>query len=312
MIRKILVPLDGSEFGEHALPLAAALAKKSGAMIHMVHVHQPAPPIPAGGMELVDLYDVHLRQDEEAYLSDCVRRVREQADVPASSMLLDGGDVASLLRGYAETVDAEMVVMSTHGRGTLGRWWLGSVADELAHAIARPIVMVRPGEGRADLAVKPEIKCILVPLDGTPLAEEALLPAEEWAKPFEAEIALARVCPPVLRASYLPEDVTMAGLTRSGLEEVAAVQRKANAECRRYLEGVAAKLQKRGLKVTTHVNVAEDSAAGIVEAAKESDASLIAMETHGRTGLSRLFMGSVADRIVRGGGYPVLINRPSK
>ncbi len=311
MIRKILVPLDGSEFGEHALPLAASLAKKTGAMVHLVHVHQPAPPIPAAGLEMVDLFDVHLRQDEEAYLADAARRLRDLADVPASAMLLEGGNVPNLLREYAQSADAEMVVMSTHGRGTLGRWWLGSVADELARSMPRPVVMVRPGEGKADLSQRPEVKCVLVALDGTPEAEEVLGPAAELAEPFEAEMALVRVCPPVLRASYLPDGTSLPGLTHTALENISAAQKKAVKECREYLDGVGDRLRKYGLTVTQHVLIEEDPAAGILAAAKECNASVIAMETHGRVGFSRLFMGSIADRVVRGGGVPVLINRPA-
>jgi len=311
MIRKVLVPLDGSEFGEHALPLAASLAKKTGAMLHLVHVHQPAPPIAAAGLELVDLFDLHLRQDEEAYLADVSRRVRELADVPASSMLLEGGDVAKVLREYAETADAEMVVMSTHGRGMLGRWWLGGVADELARSMPRPVVMVRPEEGKADLARKHELKCVLVALDGTPLAEDVLEPASALAEPFEAEVAIVRICPPVLRASYLPDGTSLPGLTHTALENISSAQRKAITECREYLDGVGDRLRKSGLHVTQHVTIEEDPAVGILAAAKECNASIIAMETHGRMGFSRLFMGSIADRVVRGGGIPVMIRRPA-
>jgi nucleotide-binding universal stress UspA family protein len=311
MIRKILVPLDGSELGEHALPLAASLAKKTGAMLHLAHVHQPSPPIPAGGLELVDLFDVHLRQDEEAYLADVARRVREQADVPVSTFLLEGGEVARLLREYAETADVEMVVMATHGRGTLGRWWLGSVADELARSMPRPVVMIRPEEGKADLSQKPEPKCVLVALDGSKMAEEVLEPAAAMAQPFGAEMALVRVCPPVIRASYLPDGTSLPGLTQTALDNISSAQKKAVKECREYLDGIGARLRKYGMKVTQHVVIEEDPAAGILAAAKDCQASIIALETHGRVGLSRLFMGSVADRVVRGGGIPVLINRPA-
>src|SRR5688572_26065750 len=124
MIRKILVPLDGSEFGEHALPLAAELARRTGAMLHLIHVHQPVPAVPAAGLELVDLYDSHLKDSERSYMEAVAQRLRDEADVHASSIMLDGGDVAEVMRDYAKTVEAEMAVMATHGRGALGRWWL--------------------------------------------------------------------------------------------------------------------------------------------------------------------------------------------
>lgn len=313
MIRSILVPLDGSAFGEHALPLAASLARKSGAMLQLVHVHQPAPPIPAAGFEMVDLFDLHLREDEMAYLADVSRRLREAADVPAQTVLLTEGDVVRSLRQYATDKGAELVVMSTHGRGTMGRWWLGTVADELARTMPRPIVMVRPEEeGKADLGRKVELRSIVVALDGTPLAEQVIEPAIRLGEPFGAALALVRVCSPVLRTSYLPDGATLAGLMHSHLEQIATMQRKAEQECHEYLDKVAAKLADRGLCVSTHVPIDEEPADAILAVAKERSADLIALETHGLRGLSRLFMGSVADRVVRGGGVPVLLNRPAE
>src|SRR4051812_43964443 len=102
MIRTILVPLDGSEFGEHALPIAASLARKAGAVLHLVHVHQPARPVTAVGLVLVDTFDLHLQQDEQAYLSDCGRRVREAVPVPTHTALLPNNDVVRALRDYAD------------------------------------------------------------------------------------------------------------------------------------------------------------------------------------------------------------------
>lgn len=312
MIRKILVPLDGSEFGEHALPLAVALARRTGAMLHLIHVHQPSPTVPAAGLELVDLYDTHLKDSESSYMEAVAQRVRDQGDVQASSIMLDGGDVAEVLRDYAKMVEAEMAVMATHGRGAMGRWWLGSVADELARTLPRPIVLVRPEEGKADLKRLPPLSRILVALDGTPLAEEALGPALELAKVAEAAVLLVRVCAPALRASYLPYGTTQHALTHTALEGLAAAQRREVKECQGYLDNLAQRLRGQGREIETLVVIDEDPANGILEAARERSVSLIAMESHGRTGLSRLFMGSVADRVVRGGGVPVLVNRPSR
>jgi nucleotide-binding universal stress UspA family protein len=310
VIRTILVPLDGSAFGEHALPMAASLARSVGAMLHLVHVHQSAPPVPTVGFEMINLFDLHLREDELAYLSDVKRRVAEACDVPVTSALLGEGDVVRSLRAYADDHAIEMVALATHGRGALGRWWLGSVADELARTMTRPVVLVRPGEGRTDLRQRPALRSIVVALDGTASAEQVLEPAVRLGEPFGAAFALVRVCPPVIRSSYLPEGTTLHGLTHGALEQLAALQRKAEGECRDYLDGVAMTLRGRGLHVTTHAPVEEEPADGILAVARARHADLIAMETHGRRGLSRLFKGSVADRVVRGGEAPVMLNRP--
>lgn len=311
MIRTILVPLDGSEFGEHALPTAASLARKAGAVLHLVHVHQPAPPATAIGLEFVDMYDLHLQQDEQAYLADCGRRVREAGPVPTHTALLPNGDIVQALRDYADREKIDLVVMSTHGRGTLGRWWLGAVADELARTMTRPVMLVRPEEGKTDLHLQPELKSIVIPLDGTPLAEQVIEPAINLGSLFGATFSLVRAVSPVVRSSYLPEGTTIHGLTESVLEQIGSMQKKAEKEARDYVEGIAKKMSERGLVVTAHVPVEEEPADAILAVAKERRADLIAMETHGRRGFSRFFMGSVADKVVRGGGVPVLLNRPA-
>lgn len=311
VIRTILVPLDGSEFGEHALPLAISLAHTTGAKLHLVHVHQPAPPVPVAGFEMVDLFDLHLREDEEAYLADVKRRVSQLGELVPITTLLTDADVARALREYAQAHNAEYVVTSTHGRGTMGRWWLGSVTDELARTLPQPMVMVRPGEGKADLQRRPQLKTIVIPLDGTPLAEQVIEPAIRLGEPFGANFCLLRVCPPVLRKSYLPEGTTLRGMSHGLEEQIGVTQRKAEIACQDYLNEVASRFASRCLHWSTCVPVEEDPADGILECARKRNADLIAMETHGRTGLTRLFMGSIADKVIRSGDVPVLVNRPS-
>src|SRR5262245_29143798 len=119
MLRSILVPLDGSTFGEHALPLAIQLARRGGAVLHLVHVHQIVPPATVAGGAVMASIDVHLRQDELAYLADAARRLAETGPLPVKTALIDG-DVAPALGEYAGRINADVVVMSTHGRGALG------------------------------------------------------------------------------------------------------------------------------------------------------------------------------------------------
>jgi nucleotide-binding universal stress UspA family protein len=311
MLRSIVVPLDGSAFSEHALPLACSLARQSGAILHLLHIHQPPPPIPAAGFEMVDLYDKRLREDELAYLADVKRRIDAAGDVVTKTALRGDGDVVRSVRDYAEEFAADQMVMATHGRGALGRWWFGSVADELARTMPRPVVLVRPGEGEADVTRRPQLKSIVVALDGTGLAEQIVEPVIRMGEPFGATFALVRVCPPVIRTSYLPEGTTIQGLDNGELEHLSALQRKALGECKDYLDAVAARFTASGLRCTTHAPVEEEPAYGILGIARAQSAGLIAMETHGRRGLSRLFLGSVAEKVVRGAEVPVLMNRPA-
>jgi nucleotide-binding universal stress UspA family protein len=269
MVRSILVPLDGSTFGEHALPLAASLARRAGATLHLVHVHQIVPPETIAGIAVMDAIDVHTRQDEQAYLADVARRVGEAGPVSIKTALMDGA-VAHALCEYAEQQFVDLVVMSTHGRGALGRFWLGSVADDLMRELPRPVLLVRPHEGKPDLGRQPELKSIVVPLDGTPLAEQVIEPALELGKLFNAEFTLLRVNKPVLRPSYLPDGSTVLGLGHSVLVQVNDLQREAQEDARKYLNGVAAKLAERGFAVQTRVVINEEPAAGILQEARPS------------------------------------------
>jgi nucleotide-binding universal stress UspA family protein len=305
MIRSILVPLDGSAFGEHALPLAAGLARH-GAVLNLVHVHQVVPPATIAGVAVMDTLDLHLRQDEQAYLADVVRRLREVGPIEVQTTLVDG-DVEPAIRAEAARVEAELVVMSTHGRGTLGRFWLGSVADELVRDLPRPVVVVRPHEGKPDLHREPDLSQILLPLDGTAHAEQIIEPALRLGELFDASYTLVRVVKPALRDSYVPDG---SFVQASLMSEVQVLQKHLHDEAQAYLDRVAARLKERRVRVSTRVLVDEQPAVAILLEAQARQVGMIVLETHGRSGLSRLFRGSLADKIVRGGTVPVLLNRP--
>jgi nucleotide-binding universal stress UspA family protein len=309
MIRSILVPLDGSTFGEHALPLATSLARRAGATLDLVHVHQVVPPATIAGVAVMDTLDLHLRQDEQAYLADVARRITDNGPIRIKTALIDG-DVVSSLCAQAALAEADVTVMSTHGRGALGRFWLGSVADQLVRDMPRPVLVVRPHEGKPDLHREPDLGNILLPLDGTGVAEQIIEPALRLGKLFDSSFTLVQVIKPALRINYLPDGSSVQGLSHTLLTEVQALQKQLHDEALSYLERVAARLRERGVKVQVRVIVDEQPAVGILLEAQIRQAGLIAMETHGRRGLSRLFLGSVADKVVRGGMVPVLLNRP--
>ncbi len=277
------MPLDGSVFGEHALPLATNLARKAGATLHLVHVHQPVPSATLSGVHIRDPIDRHLCRDERAYLADVTRRLKQFTFAPLHTALLDG-DCVPTLREYAEENDIGLVVMSTHGRGALGRLWLGGIADDVVRKMPRPVLLVRPPEGECDFRRFPELRSILLPLDGTPLAEQVIEPTLGLGQFFDATYTLVRVDNPMTQ--------------------------QAQKDSKTYLEEVAAQLATRGVSVNTQLVIDEEPAAAILAEARARQASLIAMETHGRGGLSRLLLGSVAEKVVRGSVVPVLLNRP--
>jgi nucleotide-binding universal stress UspA family protein len=312
MIRKILTPLDGSAFAEHALPLALCLARRADAALRLIHVLPPVSAVSGeAALHREDFsLEEHLRERQrvaaEAYLSAVCRRVAASGDVKPSVVPAEG-DVAAVLRAVVAAEKADLVVMATHGRGALGRLWLGSVADELARTSPAPVLLVRCDEDQPDLSREPPLTRVLIPLDGTALAEQALEPAAALARAAGAEVTVMRVVKPVLPRDYLGEG-GVAGLTNA-LAKIEARQERLRAQAATYLDETAAKLRAAGLAVRTEVAVEERPAQAILETARRGF-DLIALGTHGRRGLARLLLGSVADKVLRGADVPVLLHRP--
>src|SRR5262249_26584654 len=211
--------------------------------------------------------------------------------------LLDG-EVAEALHAHA-AAGADLVVMATHGRGALGRFWLGSVADELIRSLSVPLLLVRPTAGAANRAVAPEPRPTLLPLGGTALAEQIIPAATELAEKTAAEVTLLRVVRPVVRFDYLPEGTSLAGLSAEMHHEIGQRQHEHEHEARVYLEGVADRLRARLPAVRVRLVVDDVPARAILREADVLRVDLIALETHGRRGLSRLMLGSVADKVIR-------------
>jgi nucleotide-binding universal stress UspA family protein len=311
MYRSILVPLDGSVFGEQALPWALCLARRCGAALTLMHVHAPIRSVYLEGAIFLDeSLETDLRDRQQTYLQGVANRLRRvRPDMPVAIKIVEG-EVAQLLAAEVASHGADLVVMTTHGRGPLGRFWLGSVADLLVRQSPAPVLLIRPGKAAVDLGQEPMLKHVLVPLDGTLLAEQILEPAMTMAKLMEAGITLARIVKPVVPVSYPVEAATMTQAVQSIQLRVEQLQAQLLDEARKYLDTVAARVRTRGFSVETLVDIEQQPAVAILHAAGETNRSLIALETHGRRGLSRLFLGSVADKVIRGAGVPVLVHRP--
>jgi nucleotide-binding universal stress UspA family protein len=311
MIRTILVPLDGFVFGEHALPMALAVARHARAPIKLLHVMQPfvevVPELSAYQGPLLDEY----KQEKQRYLDGVVRRVREVADVPVSSELIEG-EIAPTIRDVVSDGKADLVVMTTHGRGPVARFWLGSVADEMVRELPVPLLLVHPGKEAPDFSKEPSLEHLLLTLDGTPLAEQIIPPAVDLAKAMNAEISLLRVIRTEVPADFGFEHhgYIMSEQAQRMVEELEAIQRRQMREAERYLEGVAEGIRARGVAVTTKVVLDETPATTIVKEAKGAD--VVALETHGHGGLRRLWRGSVADKVLRKSPTAVLVQHPQE
>jgi nucleotide-binding universal stress UspA family protein len=306
MIRSILVPLDGSDFAEHALPLAAGLARHAGATLRLARVHVPFMPQASMGAYVPPPDEAHERRDERAYLDGVARRLNEVGALTIETALLEG-DPATVLTEFARGGAVDLVVIATHARGAFGRFWLGSVADELSKALAAPVLLMRADEGKVELNREASMKSIVVPLDGSPLAEKAIRPAAELARLFDAELALVRVNRPGILEIPLPEGAGAYSMTGM-IEDAKQIEQREREEARKYLDGVAAALAVRGVRCRTDVLIDRTPADGILTEASARHADLIALETHARRGLARMFLGSVADDVLRGGETPILVH----
>jgi nucleotide-binding universal stress UspA family protein len=200
----------------------------------------------------------------------------------------------------------DLVVMTTHGRGPLSRLWLGSVADAFLRRSPAPLFLIRPREGAPDLAAGPGPRHILIPLDGGPLAEQVLGPAVALGQPVGADYTLLRVLPPAVAVVFEPAGTPMPVL----VDDPPLQERESQA--RAYLDQVANRLRAEGLGVRTQVAVDQLVPGAILDAVPDNDIDLIALATHGRAGLPRLLLGSVADKVIRGAAVPVLAFRPAE
>jgi nucleotide-binding universal stress UspA family protein len=302
MPRQIMVPLDGSPFSEHALPVALDLARRTGARLHIAHVHEaPVAQVYPDGLPIFDeRWDGALRAQEEEYLRSLAHRCMETAGISPVTELLDGA-VATAIASHAAEAGIDSIVMTTHGRGGISRAWVGSVADALVRKAAIPILLIRPKAQVVDWQSGAEAQHVLIPLDGSELAEGILEPAIELGTLLGARFTLLRVVLPIPFA---------AGRQSAGLafSEEGVEQSRQNAEA--HLQRVAATLRQQDVTVSVDTVLHTAPALGILDYAATSSVDLIAMATHGRGGWSRVALGSVADKVMRGTMMPVLLYRP--
>ena len=303
MYRALLVPLDGSSFAEQALPLATELAVRAGAVLHIVLVHHSIALVPGPGEPVVfqPAVDDATRQQELDYLAVISAPIAAAGTLVVVTCVLDG-PVAESIAGYARNSAIDLVVLTTHGRGVLTRFWLGSVADRLVRLLDQPMLLVRPQASRG-APTAAMLRRILIPLDGSPLAATVLEPATRLGELLGAEFTLLRalvLLPPVILPfpGVVPPELTVTSTTQQ-------------LEATRYLHDVAHQLRLRGLEVATAVEVAGNPVAAITEYAERHAADLIAVATHGYGGATRVLLGSVADKLLRTATVPLLVWRPA-
>src|SRR5262245_60869708 len=245
MYRSILVPLDGSPLSEHALPLAQDLARLSGAALHLAHVHIPSTALLyTEDLPLSDTrQDERARESERAYLEALAEQLCGNSDISVEAALLAGAitdTVADLVAAHVREQPVDLVVMTTHGRGGLARFWLGSVADELVRRLPVPVLLLRPDAHTPSTAVAHAPRRILIPLDGSANAEAVLPHALALGQAAQAEYTLLRVVKSVMIARPMPPSPAVRELDDQLIDQL-------RVDAQIYLEQLAERLGRQAL-----------------------------------------------------------------
>lgn len=290
MYKTILVPLDGSAIAERALPFAQMLARHGGGRLILVRAALAKPY--AVDAERPDSAEL-IRWARE-YLVEVANRV--DPEVPTETAVLYG-EAADVILSVCRAEQADLLVMSSHGESGISRWVAGTVADRVLRSAEVPVLLVPAGcvERWAD----ERAFRVLVPLDGSNLAEAALQPATEFARVLNAELLLLQVTDPFLTAAG--DQGTL--IARAG----ELLNRQPEAE--EYLDGVARAVLDEGIAVARQVRSGPVGLA-IAAFAREQHADLIAMTPHGSGGASRLVLGRAATTVLQSAEVPVLLVRP--
>jgi nucleotide-binding universal stress UspA family protein len=211
------------------------------------------------------------------------------------------GDPAEEIVEYASKQDIGLIVMSTHGRSGIKRWAMGSVADKVLRATRQPIAIIRAKGARPDmLGERTILSKILVALDGSKESEAVIPYIEELASKLQAEVILLQVIAPDyhIYAAGGPEYGVYAEQQIESMKKFA----------RDYLEEIVTGLKQREIAAKAEIMLGT-AAETIINFADQTNASLVAMTTHGRSGVSRWAIGSVAERVLRAGNTPLLLVR---
>ncbi len=305
MLDQLLVTLDGSQFGEHALPFAKAIAATTGASVNLSHVRCCDPPTDLLQNTPFQYEGVDMEAYEEKH-AEAQRKYLQEKEAELKAELPDNRICSALLEGYvtealerhAREIDAKLLVMTTHGRTGVSRAWLGSVADSLVRNSSFPLLVIRSLEDGGTEFPSPAFDHLLVPLDGSRTGEGVLEPAVLLAGAMGSRFTLLHVVSP-----HVMMGARVSPLPAGHLEE-----KLAGSEA--YLAGVAGRLREEGFEVQTRIESHFAPARAILQVAESESVDMIAIATHGYTGVKRALLGSVTDKVLRGARWPLLLVRP--
>lgn len=300
MYTRILIPLDGSKPAEKVLPYARYLAGRFKIPIELFAVFDIAEMGAQMSTEKAQFLDTMVEDGvrrSTVYLQG-VASTFPDADVKCTVAKAQAAD-AIIERGEADP--AMLITMATHGRSGLNRFLLGSIAEKVLRGTANALLLVRATE-EAESAGEAALKSIMVPLDGSELAESVLPMVAGLAKELDLEIEL-------FRAYHVPYDV-YAGEGNFDAGTYEALISGVREEASEYLDKKVTEVKKLGVAKVSCVTKEGSAGDQIIELERKTPGGLIVMCSHGRSGMKRWVLGSVAEIVVRHSSGPVLITRP--
>lgn len=295
VISRILVPVDGSEISEQAIPYAIQCASTDAAVYLLRVIPDPEEISGLWGGVVATEAEVDQMSEEEARddLNRALTRFAATANVHTE--IVHGDPAGQIIQaGLRHTVD--LMVIASHGRGAIGRWTFGSVADRVARESPVPVMIVCPTAGEPAPA---KIGRIVVPIDGSELASHALPVATTLARQLAAPVHLVRVISPA--TALYPTIALSAPLSDDSYQTILNNERTA---AEQQLGAVAMALLDAGVKATFQIIVGP-TVEGIELALIPGD--LVVLTSHGRGGIRRWLLGSVAERLIRDGKVPVVL-----
>lgn len=284
MWKKILVPLDGSDLAELALPYAEELANAFKSEVILLHVSEPS--------------ESRYRHMHELYVQEVANRMKER--IKKVKPVVVSGKPADEIISYAEKNDVGLIIITSHGRSGIMSWATGSIASKLLQGAAVPLLLVRAGKTGRKAQRPVLLNRILLPLDGSEAGEAAVGYVGELMSRLETEVILFGV---VSSGQHIR---SVGGLDYIHYPQEQLEMFKKQAE--EYLDGVYRKLKRRKGTVKVTINVgAGDVGQEIIKFAEEKGVDLIAISSHGHSGIEKWVFGSIANKVVLNSQSPVLL-----
>jgi nucleotide-binding universal stress UspA family protein len=294
MIKHLLVPLDGSRLAESALPVASLMAQTLHTPVTLIHMIERNAP-----QEIHS--DRHLTSASEAtaYLKEISDRAfPAEVEVNWHVHTVAVEDVAHSILDHAEELDADLVIMCTHGRGGPRDWFIGSIAQQMLAIGSVPILLIPPSETGP---VSFRLQRALVTLDGAPEHEQGLPVAVELAEECRMSLHLLMVIPTL--STVQGDEIATATMLPGAMRAYLDLAEQGGKE---YLGAHLARLRQAGLDVSAEV-ARGDPLKAIVNTAQRIEADLIVMGTHGKTGMEAFWSGSLTPKVSSKAKIPLLL-----